>query len=315
MANACKIEKVAGEPSAGGERMEMLKIPLDLLFEEPGFNERDYVDPDVAAQIEAFANAFAAREFLPPLLVRFEHGSEKFYVVDGHQRRRGALLARERGIPVKDLNCIVFTGSKVDRFVVQCKSAQGLQLKPVGIARNYLKLQRLGLSVQEIAVAMGKVPLHVENMLVLATANADVQAMVNSGAVAATTAIEAVKAYGDNAGGVLASKLQDAMSLGKTKVKPSAIREWFPPRKAIGGIYASLNSMVRNLDAKKRRQLAELEKLSPEQLQGRTIEMDASAVLALYKSWVAAEDVRLARENDRHVELQKRRQQQLPGTD
>lgn len=290
--------QAANRETTGVSRGDHFKIPLEKLEEEPGFNERDYNDPDVVAQIEAFAQAYMAGEFVPPLVTRINPATGIFYIVDGHQRRRGALLAKERGCPIEKLPCIPFLGSDIDRLVVQCKSAQGLQLKPVGIARNYLKLQRLGLSAQEIGVTMGKAPQHVENMLILATANHDVQTMVNAGVVSATTAIEAVKKHGEKAGAILNEKLGEAKALGKTKVKPSAIREWAPPRKTSIAIYATVGTVVDSI--KKQKEVSALLKLvdgeDTEALQGQKVLVDAPALYQLLKTYQEAEALKTKRQ-------------------
>ena len=45
---------------------DFLIIPLDMLEEEEGFNQRDYNDPEVVAHIESLATAYQAVNFVPP---------------------------------------------------------------------------------------------------------------------------------------------------------------------------------------------------------------------------------------------------------
>ena len=48
----------ANREMTGVSKDDVFKVPLDMLLEEPGFNPRDYNDPDVEAQVEAFAQAY-----------------------------------------------------------------------------------------------------------------------------------------------------------------------------------------------------------------------------------------------------------------
>lgn len=291
------------------------KVPPEQLKEEPGFNERDYSDPRVIQKIGDLSNAYASGAFVPPLVIRIDALTGDLIIVEGHQRRRGALLAISRGATLPYLVCVPFRGNDRDRVMVQLSSQDGLKLTAVGVARNYLKLIRMGMTEEEIAAERNKSPVHIRDMLVLAEASSDVQRMVNDDSVGATLAIEVIRQYGEGAGEYLRAKLDEAQQAGKTKITPSAVREWFPPRKIIGGIYSSVNSVVSTFDAKKRRELAELEKLDPRQLKGRKIEVDASVILDLYRSWASADEARRSKEEAATVAKQRKSQQSIPGTD
>ena len=91
------------------------------------------------------------------------------------------------------------------------------------------------------------------------------------------------------------------------------VKEWLPPRKIVGGMFNSLHGVVNTFNSKKRRELAELEKLAPEQLKGMTIEVDAAAMLGLYKSWAAADEAHKSKLNETRVKQEKATQQQIEG--
>lgn len=305
----------ANSKETGVKKDDIFKVPPEQLKEEPGFNERDYSDPRVIQKIEDFAHAYASGAFVPPLVIRIDALTGDLIIVEGHQRRRGALLAISRGATLPHLVCVPFRGNDRDRVMVQLSSQDGLKLTAVGVARNYLKLIRMGMTEEEIAAERNKSPVHIRDMLVLAEASSDVQRMVNDDSVGATLAIEVIRQYGEGAGEYLRAKLDEAQKAGKTKITPSAVREWFPPRKIIGGIYSSVNSVVSTFDAKKRRELAELEKLDPRQLKGRKIEVDAGVILELYRSWASADEARRSKEEAATVAKQRKSQQSIPGTD
>jgi hypothetical protein len=155
-------------------------------------------------------------------------------------------------------------------------------------------------SNQMIAASQHKTASHVEQMLLLATANHDVHKLVRDGKVAAYVAIEAVREYGEKAGEFLQGKLEEAQSRGKATVTGSAIRGWTPPRKLVTTVMGSVEAVVSTLDNSTRRQLAELEALhagDPAQLAGRKIEVDAAALLELVKAHGVVTEARTARES------------------
>ena len=266
----------------GVKKDDVFKIPPHLLLEEPDFNERDYDDPRVVAKIEEFAQAYARGQFVPHLVVRIDAGTGKFYIVEGHQRTRGAMLAISRGVYIPHLVCIPFRGNDMDRVHCQMDSQDGLKLTPVGIARNYLKLLRMGASEEEIAKRRNKELSHVQAMLVLAEAPVEIQRMVNIDQVSATTAIEVLRERGDGALEFLRKTLQEEQAKGKTKIRPAAVREWTPPRKSAIAIYASVGSLVGSLKE-------EGFEGDPETLQGKTVSVDALALFQLMQVFQQAE--------------------------
>lgn len=296
MSNETKVlgsfkAQAANSEVTGVKKTDLFRVPPQELHHEPGFNERDYNDPDVIAQIEGFCAAFMAGEFVPPVVVRIDPLTGVKYLVDGHQRQKGALLAIERGHQIEHLDCVPFRGNDADRVVVQLTSERGLKLKPLGIAMNYLKLHRMGKDNAEIAKRVNRTVTHVESMLVLATANSDVHALVKADAVSASSAIEAVKAHGEKAGDFLSGKFEQAKAKGQTKVKASAIKDWAPPRKTALKIYKSINPVF-DVIAKN----PELNKLldadadfDPTKLQGKTVTLNAATVVAMCREFKAAQ--------------------------
>lgn len=284
----------AHHEETGVKRTDYYRVPPSKLVEEPGFNERDYDDPEVKAQIEAFAQAYAAGRPVPPLTIRVDASTGEIIVVDGHQRRRGALLAIERGHLIPYLDCLPFKGNDADRVVYMLTSAQGLKLKPVRVARGYLRLMRMGLEMSEIALSVAKTVQHVESMLVLAEANTDVQALVNQGAVSATTAIEMVRKHGEKAGAILCEKLKQAQASGQTKIKPSSIKEWAPSRTMATRLHRSMGDAfgrIAQTDEVKK-MITDLETSGEESLAGKSVTVDAVALINMIKVYQDLEDAR-----------------------
>lgn len=294
MAQHTSLKALAADKSVEGvKKTDIFRVDPRLLYEEEDFNLRSYDDPDVVAHIEGFARSYAAGAYVPPLIVHVIDG--KVNVIEGHCRRRGALLAIERGNDIPFVDCISFRGSDSERVEVMLRSAEGLQLKPLEVSFGYLRLTRMGNSNSMIAQKVNKTVAHVEQMLLLATANSDVHQLVRAGAVSAATAIEAVRAHREKAGEFLKSKLNRG-----EKVSRSSIAGWTPPRKVVSSLWTSVEDVVKGLDKKTRTQIAEFEAMDPDAVKGKTIEVDAVAMLELVKahqSGVSAKEAKESRES------------------
>lgn len=292
--------QAANSAETGVKKDDVFKVPVDKLLEEEGFNERDYNDPEVEAQIEMFAQAYENGQYVPPLTVRIDSLTGSFFLVDGHQRTRGAKRAIARGATLEHLVCVPFRGNNVDRVFCMVNSSNGLKLKPVGVARSYLRLINMGKTVADIAKGVHQNVPHVESMLVLAEANADVHTLVDQGVVSATTAIEIVRKHGEKAGAFLAGKLEQEKAKGKTKIRPAAIKDWAPPRKMATAIYSSLAPVYASL-AQQTEALALLEQpeaANGEALEGKKLWVDAKALLQLCQAFKDAEALKLKRSGE-----------------
>ena len=290
------LKGMAADPNvAGVKKTDLFRVDPRLLDEEDGFNLRDYNDPDVIAHIEGFADSYANGRYVPPLVVRTTIEG-RIVPVEGHCRRRGALLAIERGAELAFVDCVSFKGGDCERIEVMLRSAEGLRLKPLEVAMGYLRLNRMGHTNAKIAEVMRKTAARVEQMLLLATANHDVHELVRAGTVTADAAIEAIREHRDNAGAYLMGKLEEAKGQGKGKVTRGVMRGPSLPPKVLTTVVGSLAAVVTRLDSATRRKLAEFEGLEPGQLEGKKIEVDAASLLELVKAHVAVDEVKAKRE-------------------
>ena len=292
------------------KRTDRYNVAPEALKEEPGFNLRDYNDPETIEHIERFAQSYMAGEYVPPLLVRVADNGDVI-VVEGHCRRRGALLAISRGSVLPLLACEQFNGNDVERVQVMIRSADGLKLKPFQQAIGILRLHRKNLSNSEIAASLGRTPQNVEQLLRLATANHDVHVLVQSGKVEAYTAIEAIRKYGEKAGEYLQGLFENAQAKGKAKVTSAAVNGRALPKKVVNTLVAATSSFTQKLGNSTRRELAELGTLAPEQLEGKTVAVDASVLLELFRAQQAIEAVQQAREDAEKAAEEAARQQAL----
>lgn len=291
------LKSLAEDKSVEGvNKTTYFKVDPRLLREEDGFNLRDYDDPEVIEHIEGFADSYTHGRYVPPLVVRTD-SEGNILVIEGHCRRRGALLAIERGAELVSVDTVPFKGNDVERVEVMLRSAEGLKLKPLAVALGYLRLNRMGHSNGEIATRMRKTASHVEQMLLLANADHDVHKLVREGKVAAYAAIEAIRVHREKAGEFLLGKLEEATGRGKTAVTRGAVKGWTPPRKIVTSVIGSVETVVTKLDKGTRRMLAEFEGLEPAQLEGKKIEVDAASFLELVKAHGAVAEAKAAKDN------------------
>ncbi len=208
------------------KRADMVKVRIDHIHVEPGFNVQENAD-DFQARVDGMVLHLKAGGRLPPIETRDRHEGG-VYVVDGHARLKAYALAHEQNVPVADpkdgfvyLLTIPFVGNDADRIVRLVTSAEGRRLTPMQQAEVYKRLQAFDWSPAEIAAKVSKTPQYVSQILTLANANMDVQMMVKAGEVSATEAVKVVKQVKEKAGAVLKERLKVAKEAGKKKVTAS----------------------------------------------------------------------------------------------
>ena len=206
-------------------RADAMKVQLEDLHEEPGFNLRTEGEA-LEASINALAEFVAGGGQIPPLEVR-PRAEGGVWLVDGHRRRRALLKLDAEGrlprTPNKDrpevleawVPVIAFEGSDADRVAPIITSQENEKLSSLELAEGYKRLRAFGWSVEQIAAKVGKTRQHVEQVLTVGNANTDVQNLVAAGHVSATTAAQVVREHGDGAGKVLGAELKKAQASGK----------------------------------------------------------------------------------------------------
>src|SRR5690606_12574537 len=130
----------------------------------------------------------------------------------------------EAGKPVEWIAIVPFQGNDVDRVARILTSNNQLPLTQFEQAMVVKELAGFNLSPEDIARHINKSRTTVDNLLILAYANHDVQALVRSGAVAADVAIDAVRKHGEQAGAELQSHVERASAMGKARVTKAVVK-------------------------------------------------------------------------------------------
>jgi ParB family chromosome partitioning protein len=288
-----KIAKSFKAMAANGsvKKSDLWRVDPRKIEEEEGFNLRDYNDPDVVAHIRALADSYKAGAFVPPLVLRTDDNG-RILAVEGHCRRRGALLAISEGADLPFVDAVAFRGGDTERVEVMLRSAEGLKLKPLSVADGYARLTRAGYSNADIARKMNKTPSHVEQMLLLAYANSDVRSLIKDGLVSATLAIETLRDKGEGAGAFLMAALEqksegqakDSTASGaKKRLTAATLRGWAPPRKLAVEVVSVVEDLLGTVDSLSLEWLdSALER--NEDVSGKTVAVDAGLLAKLLKA-------------------------------
>ena len=234
---------------------------------------------------------------IPPLEVR-PRPESGVWLVDGHRRHAQIGRAIAAGAPLQDKNGDVwidvtaFEGNDADRTARVISSAQGRHLTPLETAFGYAKLARFKWDNERISRLERVSPQWVAKMIALAHANSDVHALVRSGAVKASTAIEAVAKHGEGAGAFLQGEFEKAKASGKSRVTPSTIHGRALPRKVVSPLISGVDAFMQGLDANQRATLLDIQE---GRVASETITIPAAALLDLFQAHGAVETLRAKR--------------------
>lgn len=206
-------------------------IALSDIHVREGFNKREDDERTRQADDDLF-NYLMNGGSVPPLevIARDEGG---VWVVEGHRRRRCYARCAEAGKPVDRIHIMPFNGNDVQRLARIMTSNNQLPLSDMEQAAVIQELHNaFNQTTSEIAKLVNKSVPTVEKLLLLSTANHDVQKEVKSGTVSVDVAVDRVKEFGEKAGEVLQKDKASAAAKGKKKVTRSVISPEISVKKA-----------------------------------------------------------------------------------
>lgn len=270
------------------KRADAMKIRFVYIRVKAGFNLRD-LDDEYEAGIEDLTAYIMAGGTLPPLEVVVLADGSGVELVDGHRRYDAIGRAIARGMPIEWVSIVAFQGNEIDRQARIYTSNRNAPLRPLEAARGFKRFRGAGLDSAEIAAIVHCSRTHVENYLVLADAERDVQELVRSSLVAADVAVEAVRKLGSQAGEFLAGKVGQVKAAGKAKVTASTIHGRALPRKVVSPLISGVDAFIKGLDPNQRAALVDTQegRVAPE-----TITIPTATLLDLFQAHGAVEIVR-----------------------
>lgn len=274
------------------KRVDGFRVKYADLHIEPGFNLRDEGPELDAHRAAMLAHLLAGGEF-PPIEVRVSDDG-KATIVDGHNRHWVYGEAIKQGAPIEYIDVMPFRGNDVDRVARIITRQEGKKLTPLELARGYKRLQAFKLDADAIAKRFSKTRQHVEQLLILANANADVHELVAAGKVSAALAIDMVRKHGEKAGEVLRQQLDKAAKAGKAKVTPGTVNGKPLPKKIVQGLVEEVDGFMEALPKDARHKLAALEnaEAAGQLPEGQSVSVPASALLALLRTHAEVQEAR-----------------------
>lgn len=210
-----------------GRGGDILKVNPKNINIKPGWNARDFNDPENIEAVNVIARSIAEIGFKAnkPLTVCWEDG--KCWLLNGETRLRGALQAIANGVDLKTipvLNTDRFA-NEADRIFDQSLDNAGRPFKDLEQARNWKRLVDLGWQQGDIAKRAGISASRVSQILSLLTLPEPVKAMVTAGEVSAGLAVQTVNASASPSAAekTLKQGLEAAKAEGKSKVTAANI--------------------------------------------------------------------------------------------
>ncbi len=270
------------------KRADAMKARYRDIHVKPDFNLRDR-DSFYEAAVEELTAYIMSGGQLPALEVAPLPDGSGVELIDGHRRHDGYGRAIARGFPIEWVPIVAFQGNEIDRQARIFTSNKNAPLRPLEAARGFKRFRGAGLDSAEIAAIVHCSRTHVENYLVLADAERDVQELVRACTVSADVAIEAVRKLGARAGEFLAGKVDQAKAAGKSKVTPSTIHGRALPRKVVSPLISGVDTFIKGLEPNQRAAIVDAQE---GRVTSETLTIPTAALLDLFQAHGAVETIR-----------------------
>ena len=235
------------------KRADAMKVRLEDIHIEPGFNLRDKDAPDedgvtFQQSIEALADYLADGGQVPPLEVR-PRAEGGVWIVEGERRTLSYRLLDEQGRLVRDpagefwVSVVPFTGNDAERTARIMTSNTNRKLTDLERANGIKRLAAFNWTPEQIAKSIGVTRQRVDQLLILANAPSAVQQAVKAGSVSGTVAVDLVRKHGDDAGKVLGGELEKAQAQGKGKVTAGTMKGPSVPRGLLDDLHQTAKTL------------------------------------------------------------------------
>jgi ParB/RepB/Spo0J family partition protein len=178
----------SGLASVSQGRSDIHKIDPRVILTRPGWNGRDFSDPENVEHIEKLARSIAKVGVKEPITCYWENGNA--YLSDGECRLRAALLAISKGHDIKSIPVKAEDRyqNEADRIFSQVLRNSGKPFSPMEQAKVFKRLLDLGWEQTEISEKSGISISRVGQVLSLLCLPEPIRQMVSAGEVSASLA-------------------------------------------------------------------------------------------------------------------------------
>jgi ParB family chromosome partitioning protein len=290
------------------KKTDLFRVKYEDLQIEAGFNLRDL--KDAKEHIHSIYQTIIAGGDVPPLYIRLDD-QDNTLVVDGHCRHAAYGMAIKAGYPIEWIDVLPFRGNDAERVAKMITSSQSLPLSTLAVALGYKRLIKFGWENDQVATYVGKSVEHVKQLLILANANADVHKFVRAGSISAYAAIDLLRKHGEKTGEFIEKQAESASAKGKVKVTKGGIEGRALPKKIVTNLMSSVEVFASRLPMETRVILATLEKATDEEVVGKTVTIDAVALLELLRAQAEVDAAKAKQADKQHAKDEAAKQTQI----
>lgn len=232
-------------------RRDLPMIDPRIIVIEKNFNPRDYRLPENRAHIDFLKESIKTNGFFPdkPLSVRFDRDERLPVLVDGECRLRATLELIKEGEEIKSVPCVQVQGNnEAERLMLAITSNTGKALSKLEAGAAYVRLQKYGWEIPEIARRCAVTVRHVNEAIELNDAPQDVKQLVSSKAVSPALALDEVRKSGSKAATTLRERVEQVKA--KRGAKAVASRPRVTKQQADESTLLKLvKSLLKDVDA------------------------------------------------------------------
>lgn len=191
---------------------------------EPGFNFRT-AGPEYDLRVRKLADMIKEQGLRQPLGI--QKVEDRVIVRSGHTRLAAIMLLRSEGMMIQTVQCIPEKPgtTELERVIGLYQDNDGEKPTMLETADIFARLQKLGLSNEQIAAQAGLTAKQVGNIFELRAAPQEIKEMVSAGQVSATSAIKTLQSAASPAAAAatLQTAVATAQAEGKSKATPKMI--------------------------------------------------------------------------------------------
>ncbi|RYD48953.1 MAG: hypothetical protein EOP83_25790, partial [Verrucomicrobiaceae bacterium] len=221
-------ERAAAKVAAGGGikalndgRQDQFRLNPFAIFVLPDFNSRDFDLPENVEHVEDLKRSMIAKGFDPSKPVEVFQGKDgRYYLVDGECRLRGVIAAINDGAEIESIPVVISKGkSDGERIASQFTSNMGKGFNEIEMAKGVRNLLGLGWDEAKVAERTALRPAKVSRLIRILELPEQITAMVKTGTVAMSFALDTYKAAKTDQEAIetLKKGQQAAAAVGRTK--------------------------------------------------------------------------------------------------
>lgn len=177
-------------------RSDTFHLDPSIIEIDPEFNARDFTTPENIEHVNTLAALIEAHGVKEPLRVYMR--GDVPVCTNGESRLRAIAQLRDRGVIIASVPVQTEDrySNDVDRLYTQTTSNSGKPFTPMEMSNHFRRLLNLGQTPDQIADKTAMDVRRVKQLLDLQTLPGAVQAMITSGTIKATLAMETFVATG-----------------------------------------------------------------------------------------------------------------------